>query len=106
MYLSNPEILLALRSPDSGWLGVLTTVLDEANRDPRFDASQREILHQLLNAGTMTDEVGDAARRRAAHFETQIMQDSAQPIAPETTAMDDNAPERPKLTLIGNVNAG
>jgi len=104
MYLSKPEILLALRSPDSGWLGVIATVLDEANRDPRFDAAQREILHQLLHAGTMTQEVGDAARKSAARFEAEIMQNSSRAQVDEAIAEAEDAPERPKLTLVGSVN--
>jgi len=104
MYLSKPEILLALRSPDSGWLGVMATVLDEANRDPRFDAAQREILHQLLHAGTMTQDVGDAARQSAARFEAEIMRDSAREGAGEADAVLEDAPQRPKLTLVGNAH--
>jgi hypothetical protein len=104
MYLSKPEILLALRSPDSGWLGVMATVLDEANRDPRFDAEQREILRQLLHAGTMTQDVGDAARQSAARFEAEILRDSDPVQASGADAEAEDAPQRPKLTLVGNAN--
>ncbi len=103
MHLSKPEILLALRSPDSGWLGVMATVLDEANKDPRFNAAQRGILRQLLLEGSMPEDVGDAARHRAAVFETQIMRDCQ--AAQQTDECDgEPAPERPKLTLVGNLN--
>lgn len=101
MYLSKPEILLALRSPDSGWLGVMATVLDEANRDPRFDAAQREILHQLLHAGEMTQDVGDAARQSAARFEAEIFRNPEPEQAEEAIAEAEDAPQRPKLTLVG-----
>ncbi|KGI77631.1 hypothetical protein [Oleiagrimonas soli] len=97
---SNPEILLALRSPDSGWLGVLATVLDEANQDPRFDAAQRDILRQLLNQERMPREIGDAARHRAAVFETEIIRDCQ---AAKEAAVRPTAPERPKLTLVGKL---
>jgi hypothetical protein len=103
MQLSKPEILLALRSPDSGWLGVLATVLDEANKDPRFDDAQRGILRQLLLDSRMTGEVGDAARQRAAVFETQIIRDCQATQAAEQLPAE-TAPSRPKLTLVGNFN--
>lgn len=103
MHLSNPEILLALRSPDSGWLGVLATVLDEANKDPRFDAAQREILRQLLADSDMPGEIGDAARHRAAVFETQIIRDCQSTRSVQDAAIEP-APQRPKLTLVGNLN--
>ncbi|RAP57575.1 hypothetical protein [Oleiagrimonas sp. MCCC 1A03011] len=100
MHMSTPEILLALRAPDSGWLGVLATVLDEANQDPRFDASQREILCQLLDQARMPREIGDAARHRAAVFETEIIRDCQ---AAKESAARTSAPERPKLTLVGKM---
>lgn len=103
MHLSKPEILLALRSPDSGWLGVMATVLDEADKDPRFDAAQREILRQLLLEGGMPEDVADAARHRAAVFETQIIRDCQAAREADDDAQA-TAPERPKLTLVGNLN--
>ncbi len=103
MHMSKSEILLALRSPDSGWLGVLATVLDEANKDPRFDAAQREILCQMLQNRALADDVADAARRRATVFETQIIRD-CQPEAEAQPLEALAAPARPKLTLVGNFN--
>ena len=102
MHLSKPEILLALRSPESGWLGVMATVLDEANKDPRFDAAQREILRQLLLDERMPDEVGEAARHRAAVFETQIIRD-CQAMQQADENVQAAAQERPKLTLVGHL---
>lgn len=103
MPVSKPEILLALRSPESGWLGVMATVLDEANKDPRFDATQREILRQLLLDGEMHGDIGDAARHRAAVFESQIIRDCHAAQASEDAGEAESAPERPKLTLVGNL---
>lgn len=105
MHLSKPEILLALRSPDSHWLGVLITMLDEAKLDPSFDAAQRAILHQLLDAGTLAPEVARAARRRAGAFEAQIMQDCGLSHASDTGSIEEDAQQRPKLTLVGNVGS-
>ncbi len=89
------EILLALRAPGSGWLGVLACVIDEACRDPRFDARQRELAMQLLRDGNaLPDLLAAAARQRADCFEAELVD-----TAPAETAP---AHERPKLTLVGN----
>jgi plasmid stability protein len=98
MHISNPEILLALRAPDSNWLGVLTTVLDEATRDPSFDARQREILAQMLGMERIPSDVCDAASRRAAHFENELC--GVEIARREYPARRDV--QRPKLTLVGN----
>ncbi len=90
---TSPEIMLALRSPDSGWLGVLACVIDEACSDPRFDARQRELAMQLLRDGPLPETLMQAARQRAARFETEL--DQASRVAPP-------APSRPKLTLVGS----
>lgn len=103
MVISNPEILLALRAPESGWLGVLAAVLDEANQDPSFDARQREILAQLLGQERMPSEIGSAARRRASRFEHELdraCHDTVKAHAQAEAAWTDT--QRPKLTLVGS----
>ncbi len=90
------ETLLALRAPDTGWLGVLACVLDEASRDPQFDERQRALAMQLLEYGPLPAPVVDAARQRAARFEAELDDDATAPVASAP------APMRPKLTLVGN----
>lgn len=95
MAVTQSELLLALRAPDAGWLGVLTCVLDEAAHDPSFDARQRELLAELLDMGRVPEAVAAAARDRAARFENELygrqagLADEADPVA-----------QRPKLTLV------
>lgn len=90
------ETLLALRAPDTGWLGVLACVLDEANRDPQFDDRQRALAMQLLESGPLPAAVVEAARVRAARFEAELDDEAM------TLAAMPSAPVRPKLTLVGN----
>ncbi len=70
--LTVPEILLMLRAPGAGWLATLLTALDEAQRDPDFDARQRLALAQLTAEQVLPSAVVDAARRRAASFELEL----------------------------------
>ncbi len=91
--LSPSELALAMRAPDAGWLGVLACAIDEACRDPRFDARQRELAMQLLREGPLPDTVMQAARPCAARFETELDQPECVPSP---------APSRPKLTLVGS----
>lgn len=91
------EILLALRSPGSGWLGVLACAIDEASHDPRFDAHQRDLAMQLLNGGVLPEALIAAARTRAAQFEAELENQAPPEPAP--------ARERPKLTLVGDSSA-
>ncbi len=101
MALTSSEILLSLRAPGSGWLGVLATVLDEANQDPRFDAAQRSILQQLLDQGSMSSEVADAARERAARFESDMHHEARAARSAATAPVTQSVTQRPKLTLVG-----
>ncbi|NII09319.1 hypothetical protein [Oleiagrimonas sp. C23AA] len=89
------ETLLALRNPESGWLAVLACVLDEASRDPEFDAHQRRLLAQLIVSGEpLPAAVLDAARQRADHFENELMAQN------QAAMMEAPAASRPKLTLV------
>jgi len=79
---SVPEILLILRGPGAGWLATLLTALDEAQRDPDFDAHQRAVLAQLASGQGLPGAVAEAARRRTAAFELELeMAAASQPQA-------------------------
>ncbi|HET7301556.1 MAG TPA: hypothetical protein VFJ01_12995 [Oleiagrimonas sp.] len=92
-HATTPEIMLALRSPDAGWLGVLACVIDEASQDPRFDPHQRELAMQLLQGGALPVGLAEAARQRANAFEAELADDFDLPEQPVAS--------RPKLTLVG-----
>ena len=70
--LTVPEILLMLRAPGAGWLATLISALDEAQRDPDFDARHRSALAQLVSEQGLASAVVDAARRRTAAFEIEL----------------------------------
>lgn len=86
------EILLALRSPDAGWLGVLACAIDEASRDPQFDENQRRLAMQLLAEAPLPAPLVDAARQRTCCFEAEL---------DDACELPGPAPARPKLTLVG-----
>jgi hypothetical protein len=69
--LTVSEILLTLRAPGAGWLATLISALDEAQRDPEFDARHRQVLAELL-AQSVPAPVVEAARRRAVAFEIEL----------------------------------
>jgi hypothetical protein len=95
-YTTPSEVMLALRAPDSGWLGVLACVIDEASRDPQFDQRQRRLAVELLGHGPLPETMANAARQRAACFEAELDELTLAEPAPAP------APERPKLTLVGS----
>ncbi|HET7662755.1 MAG TPA: hypothetical protein VFK31_03870 [Rhodanobacteraceae bacterium] len=92
-HTTTPEIMLALRSPDAGWLSVLACVIDEASHDPRFNQRQRELAMQLLQDGQLSAGLAEAARQRANCFEAELADDFDFAESP--------AAARPKLTLVG-----
>jgi len=91
-HATTAEILLALRSPDAGWLGVLACAIDEASHDARFDDRQRQMAMQLLENGALPAPLADAARQRAARFETELE---------AAFDLSEPAATSPKLTLAG-----
>jgi hypothetical protein len=108
MSASTNELLLALRSPTSGWLAAMICALEEAVQDPSFSEHHRNLVRQLLDADAIPVSVSHAANNRLARFEQAVSEmhdlltgprdDAAQPsIAPLT--------QRPKLTLVGSVAA-
>ena len=97
---STNELLLALRSPSSGWLAALICALDEATQDPSFTDHQRDLVRALLDSGSVPQPVAVAANRRLESFEetvkdlqTYLLDQQPLPAAPVAA--------RPKLTVCG-----
>ena len=72
MAIPTNELLLALRSPTSGWLAAMVCALEEAVQDPNFSDHHRNLVHQLLDANTIPATVASAASDRLAHFEQAV----------------------------------
>ena len=49
MSVPTNELLLALRSPTSGWLAAMVCALEEAVQDPSFSEHHRNLVRQLLD---------------------------------------------------------
>jgi hypothetical protein len=71
-FCSVPEILLMLRAPGAGWLATLLAALDEAGRDPDFNAYHRAILARYVDEQTVPAAVAETARQRTAQFEETL----------------------------------
>lgn len=71
-FCSVPEILLMLRAPGAGWLATLLAALDEASRDPDFNAYHRAILAHCLDEQAVPAAAAEAARQRTAQFEQAL----------------------------------
>jgi hypothetical protein len=71
-FCSVPEILLMLRAPGAGWLATLLAALDEASRDPDFNAYHRSILARRLTEQPVPDAGAEAARQRTIQFEQAL----------------------------------
>ena len=72
MNISSNEMLLALRSPTSGWLAAVICALDEALLDPDFSDQHREMLRGLLDAGQVPENVAAASQERLSQFEQAV----------------------------------
>ncbi|MGH8184053.1 MAG: hypothetical protein ACREPH_10380 [Rhodanobacteraceae bacterium] len=68
-FCSVPEVLLMLRAPGAGWLATLLSALDEASRDPDFNAYHRAILARCLDEQAVPVAIAEAARQRTIQFE-------------------------------------
>ena len=100
MKVATPEILLALRAPNAGWLAALLCALDEAQRDPDFSAVQRDLVHRLLDSERLAPPVVAAAHERLARFEDSLRDTYEDLLAVEDVPAPTPAePKRPKLTL-------
>ena len=102
MKLPTHELLLALRSPTSGWLATMVCALEEALRDPDFSAHQRDLLTQLLAAESVPSNVAAAAEDRLCRFEASVANTQNELLASITQPAQ---PARPKLTLVGSAAA-
>ena len=100
MKASTNELLLALRSPSSGWLAALICALDEALQDPAFSDHQRDLVRGLLDMGNVPQPVAVAANARLESFEETVkdlqtyLLEAQPPVVPVAAA-------RPKLTVCG-----
>jgi len=108
MSLPTNELLLALRSPTSGWLAAMVFALEEAVQDPSFSDHHRNLVRQLLDVNAIPAPVASAANSRLARFEQSVaeMHDLLTSSREEVTEFQ-AAPltQRPKLTLVGSVAA-
>lgn len=71
-FCSVPEVLLMLRAPGAGWLATLLSALDEASRDPDFNAYHRAILARCLDEQAVPSAIAEGARQRTAQFEQAL----------------------------------
>jgi len=76
-FCSVPEVLLMLRAPGAGWLATLLAALEEANRDPDFNAYHRAILARCINEQAVPVAIAEAARQRTIQFE-QVLEATIQ----------------------------
>lgn len=71
-FCSVPEILLMLRAPGAGWLATLLSALDEAGRDPDFNAYHRAVLARCIDEQAVPAAVAEASRQRTIQFEESL----------------------------------
>ena len=106
MSVPTNELLLALRSPTSGWLAAMICALEEAVQDPSFSEHHRSLVRQLLDVDAIPAPVATAANNRLARFEQAVAEMHTLLTNPREDAdVAPMAPQRPKLTLVGSVAA-
>jgi hypothetical protein len=107
MSVPTNELLLALRSPTSGWLAAMVCALEEAVQDPSFSDHHRNLVRQLLDADKIPASVSSAANSRLARFEQAVAEMHGLITHETETATQPAQPlaQRPKLTLVGSVAA-
>lgn len=98
---STNELLLALRSPSSGWLAALICALDEACQDPAFSDHQRDLVRSLLDKGEVPQAVAVAANRRLESFEETVKDLESYLLEAQPAPVVPIAAARPKLTVCG-----
>jgi len=96
------ELLLALRSPTSGWLAAVVCALEEAIRDPNFTAQHRELVKRMVDADSVSLPVAVAAEERLSQFEQTIAQSQIKLISSIAEPIVKAQSTRPKLTLVSN----
>lgn len=107
MKLPTNELLLALRSPTSGWLAAMVCALEEAVQDPDFSEHHRELVRHMLSVDAIPAPIAAAAEARLGNFEQAVAETQngllnaiAEPLRPAVTQS-----ARPKLTLVGSSKA-
>ncbi|HET8941575.1 MAG TPA: hypothetical protein VFN13_06285 [Rudaea sp.] len=105
MKLPTNELLLALRSPTSGWLATMICALDEALQDPDFTDHQRELVRQMLDCNGIPSTVASAAEARMVHFEQAVADEQEHLFNRVADAQSAPKKQRPKLTLVGSAAA-
>ena len=103
MKVHTNEMLLALRSPSSGWLAAMVCALEEAVRDPDFSEHHRALVRQLLDVSAVPAPVATAAQDRLNRFEEEISNTQSELVGDLETVVAQ--PSRPKLTLVNSVAA-
>jgi uncharacterized protein (UPF0147 family) len=108
MSVQTNELLLALRSPTSGWLAAMICALEEAVQDPSFSEHHRSLVRQLLDADKVPASVSSAANSRLSRFEQAVAEMHDLVASTDFEAIEQPASplkQRPKLTLVGSVAA-
>jgi hypothetical protein len=105
MKLPSNELLLALRSPTSGWLAAMVCALEEAVRDPDFSEHHRDLIKQMLDADSVPAPVAAAAQDRLVRFEEQVAEVQTGLVAALAETPRTAQASRPKLTLVGSAAA-
>jgi hypothetical protein len=104
MKLHTNEMLLALRSPSSGWLAAMVCALEEAVRDPDFSEHHRELVRQMLDVNAIPAPIAAAAQERLSRFEEEVTNTQVELYDSLSTSVAAQ-PSRPKLTLVSSVAA-
>jgi hypothetical protein len=107
MSVPTNELLLALRSPTSGWLAAMVCALEEAVQDPSFSDHHRNLVRQLLESDKIPASVSTAANTRLARFEQAVAEMHGLLTGDNEDNLQAQPPiaQRPKLTLVGSVAA-
>ena len=106
MSVPTNELLLALRSPTSGWLAAMICALEEAVQDPSFSEHHRGLVRQLLETDRIPTTVATAANDRLSRFEQSVNEMHSQLTSDEPIeTVAGPLASRPKLTLVGSVAA-
>lgn len=99
MNASSNEMLLALRSPTSGWLAAVICALDEALLDPDFSEQHQKMLRSLLDAGQVPENVAAASHDRLQRFEEAVQTLHEALVGDEAALFEAPVAATPKLRL-------
>jgi hypothetical protein len=105
MSVPTNELLLALRSPTSGWLAAMICALEEAVQDPSFSEHHRSLVRQLLDVDAIPAPVASAANNRLSRFEQAVSEMHSHLTGSREDVDVPVMTQRPKLTLVGSVAA-